>query len=377
MGKAHSNAYRDAGLFFDLPLIPEMKIICGRNPSGLAEAQKRFGWKDTETDWKKVIRRNDIDLVDISSPPDTHRDIAVEAAKEGKAIFCEKPLALNIADASAMLEAAEKYGVVHAVCFNYRKLPAIRLAKKIISEGRIGEIRHIRAVYLQDWLLSPEFPLVWRLRRASAGSGSHGDLNVHLVDMARYLIGEFESVIGMDKTFIQERPLLKEEANTLATEIETSSHHAKKGRVDVDDAMLFLARFVNGAIGSFEASRFASGRKNYQRFEINGSRGSLLFNLERLNELEFYSLDTSPETQGFTLINATDSVHPDADSFWPVGHLIGYGDTFTIMVKDLIQAIAEKKEVSPNFLDGIAAQRVLDAVEESIRREKWIKVSSP
>ncbi|MCK9266522.1 Gfo/Idh/MocA family oxidoreductase [bacterium] len=373
MGKAHSHAYKDAGIFFDLPILPVMKVICGRTEGPLKMAKEKFGWEEYETDWKKVVKRDDIDLIDITSPPDAHKSIAVTAAKEGKTLFCEKPLAATLKEGYEMLEAVEKYKVKHAICFNYRKLPAIGLAKNLIDSGKIGKIYHIRASYLQDWILDPQFPLVWRLDKKVAGSGAHGDLNAHLIDLARYLVGEFEEVTGVKETFIKERPLIQE-TGILETGLKDKSKSEKTGKVTVDDTTLFLARFTNGAIGSFEATRFAAGRKNGQRFEINGSKGSIFFNLERLNELQYYSVDEPESTQGFKTIIATDASHPYAANWWPAGHIIGYGDSFVNMVADICTAIAEDKNPVPNFYDGIKCLEVLNAVEESASKKNWVKI---
>ncbi len=373
MGKAHSHAYKDVGIFFDLPVDPRMKVICGRAEKPLKTAKEKFGWDEYETDWRKVVRRKDVDIIDITTPPNAHKEIAIEAAKEGKTVFCEKPLASTIRDAYEMVEAVEKYGVKHAVCFNYRKLPAIGLAKQLIETGKLGKIFHMRAVYLQDWIIDPEFPLVWRLERDVAGSGSHGDLNAHLIDMARYLVGEFDEVIGMSKTFIKERPLIRE-TGELETGLKDKAKSEGKGTVTVDDATLFLARFKNGAIGSFEATRFAAGRKNGQKFEINGSRGSIVFNLENLNELQYCSMDDPEYAQGFRTIIATDASHPYAGNWWPAGHIIGYGETFINIVADLLNSVAEGKNPSPDFYDGIRCQEVLCAVEESIGKRSWVEV---
>lgn len=374
MGKAHSFAYKNVSLFFDLPINPVMKVICGRTEKAVSQAKEKFGWLEYETEWKKVVERKDIDLIDITTPPNSHKEIAIEAAKNGKIVFCEKPLASTLRDAYEMLDAVEKYNVKHAICFNYRKLPAIGLAKKLIEQGKIGKIYHMRAVYLQDWIVDPDFPLVWRLQKSVAGSGAHGDLNVHLIDMARYLVGEFDEVVGINETFIKERPVLK-----LKEELETGLGEFKekaeeKGIVDVDDATLFLVRFKNGAIGSFEATRFAPGRKNGQRFEINGSKGSIVFNLERLNELEYYSREDEQGEQGFRTIIATDASHPYAGNWWPAGHIIGYGEAFVNMVADIFNSIARGENPSPNFYDGVKCQEVLEAVDQSIKERKWVKV---
>ncbi len=293
MGKAHSNAYLKVAKFFDPDPAPVMKAICGRHADETAEFAKRFGWESYESDWRKVCERKDVDVVDIASPGGMHHDIAVAAAKAGKHVFCEKPLAFNLKDAREMLDAARKAGVVHMVNFNYRVVPALALAKQMIAAGEIGEIRHFRATYLQDWLNDPKFPMNWRLRKDAAGSGANGDLNAHHVDMARFLVGEIGEVVGMKKTFITERPAEGRSAGLTAT--------AGVGteKVTVDDATLFLAKFSNGALGSFEATRMAPGRKNFNRVEINGSKGSLVFNFEEMNVLQFYNCADPAGRQGF------------------------------------------------------------------------------
>ena len=262
MGKAHSNAYLNVARFFDLPAPPVMRAICGRSEAAVREVARRWGWESVETDYRRLVARDDIDLIDIATPNNTHAKIAIAAAKAGKHVVSEKPLAMNVAEAGEMLRAVTTAGVRHMVWFNYRRIPAIALARKLIQQGELGRIFHIRAAYLQDWIVDPGFPLVWRLRKAIAGSGAHGDLNAHITDLARYLVGEFESVVGMSETFVKERPL-EAEASGLS-----ARGGRKKGKVTVDDAALFLARFRNGAIGSFEGTRFATGRKNGERLEI-------------------------------------------------------------------------------------------------------------
>jgi predicted dehydrogenase len=375
MGKAHSHAYRDVGMFFKPDVLPVMKVLCGRNEANVKEAAKTFGWEDWETSWRKFIKRDDVDLVDIVTPNSTHKDIAVEAARAGKHIFCEKPLAMNFNEAKQMVSAVEKAGVKHMAAFNYRKVPAIAFAKKLIEEGRLGKIHHFRAVYLQDWIADPDFPLVWRLKKNVSGSGVHGDLNSHLIDLGRFLVGEFDSVVGMDTTFIKERRVEN-------TELKTSNLRFGKNRkrkpmmakVTVDDATLFLARFKNGAIGSFEATRFARGRRNAQRIEVNGSEGSILFELEDMNILWFYDTKDARGLQGFRRIQVTEQEHPYIKAWWPAGHIIGYEHTFVHLVYELLQAIAEKRLPSPNFYDGLECQRVLDAVTTSIKDERWVRV---
>lgn len=373
MGKAHSHAYRDVAMFFKSENIPAMKVICGRTESALAEAAKRFGWESYETSWEKLMQREDIDLIDINTPNYTHRDIAVAAAKAGKAILCEKPLARNLAEAQEMLREVEKSGVKHMVCFNYRKVPALALARNLIKNGHLGRIYHFRAQYLQDWITDPEFPLVWRLRKELSGTGVHGDLNSHIIDLARFLIGEISQVIGMQKTFIPQRPKLKTDKE-LTTGL-TAQSDKEMGEVTVDDATLFLAKFANGALGSFEASRFANGRRNALRLEINGSKGSLVFELENMNELWFYSCKDSRGMQGFRRIQVTEPEHPYVNAWWPPGHIIGYEHTFVHIIYDFLKAIDENKMPSPNFRDGVECQKVLEAVEKSVKEEKWVKIS--
>ncbi|RKX92029.1 MAG: gfo/Idh/MocA family oxidoreductase, partial [Spirochaetes bacterium] len=368
----HSNAYRKMPMFFNTEAIPVLKAICGRTEKAVAEAARKFGWESYETSWEKLVKRKDIDLVDITTPNSTHKDIVLAAAAEGKDILCEKPLAMSLQEAEDMLRAVEEAGVKHMVCFNYRKVPAIALAKKFIDEEKLGRIYHFRAIYLQDWISDPDFPLVWRLRKELAGSGAHGDLNSHIIDLARYLVGEFDRVIGMQETFIKKRPRLKE-TEDLTTGL-TAEAAKEMGEVTVDDTTLFLAKFKNGAVGSFEATRFAPGRRNYQRIEINGSKGSILFELEDMNKLWFYSCDDPDNAQGFRRIQVTEQVHPYINAWWPPGHIIGYEHTFVHVVYDFMRAIDEEKNPSPSFRDGVECQRVMDAVEKSIREGRWVKV---
>jgi predicted dehydrogenase len=371
MGKAHSNAYRALPMFFPHSIKPEMKAICGRDPEGLEQARAQFGWESSETDWRELVKRDDIDLIDINAPSDAHKEIALAAAAAGKHLFCEKPLALTLEDSREMLEAAEKAGVKHMVGFNYRFAPAVRLAKKLISDGRIGEIYHFRAVFLQDWIIDPSFPLVWRLQKEIAGSGSHGDLGAHLIDMARYLVGEFNEVIGMNETFIKERPIAAAMTGLSAK----GSEDGPRGQVTVDDATLFMTRFANGALGSFEATRFAAGHRCTNAFEINGSKGSIKFDFERMNELQVYFTDDAEDVQGFRRVLATDPAHAYMDAWWPAGHTIGYEHTFTHEVHELMQAFAEDRQPVPNFVDGVKCQEVLEAVDRSIAERRWVAIS--
>lgn len=358
MGKTHSNAWRQVARFFDLAQEPVMKVICGRSSSEVERAAHKFGWAEAATDWREVVARDDIDVVDICTPGDSHRDIAVAAAKAGKAILCEKPLANTLAETEEMLAVVEQAGVTNMLCHNYRRAPAVALAKRLIEEGQLGELYHYRGTYLQDWNVDPDFPRVWRLEKSKAGSGALGDIASHSIDLARFLVGEITEVCGLMKTFITERPLPEDKS--------------QKGIVDVDDAAALLCKFENGAMGTIEASRFATGRKNYNRFEINGSKGSLAFDLERMNELELYLEEGA--NSGFRTINVTDPAHPYVGAWFPPGHIIGYEHTFTHTVLDFLMAIDAGGIPSPNFRDGVANQRVLDTVEHSAASQRWEKV---
>lgn len=358
MGRAHSNAWRQVSRFFDTPSEPVMKVIVGRNAAGVEKAAAQLGWQEHSTSWQEVVERKDVDIVDICTPGDSHAEIALAAAAAKKVVFCEKPLANTVPEAEKMLKAVQDAGVVHMLCHNYRRAPAVMLAKKMIDEGRIGEIHHYRGTYLQDWITDPQFPRLWRLQKSRAGSGALGDIASHSLDLGRFLVGEVEEVAGLLHTFVHERPL--------------PDDPKKKGKVDVDDAALSLLRFENGAIGSVEATRFALGRKNYNRFEINGSQGSIVFNLERMNELELY-VEEGPDS-GFKTILATDGSHPYYGAWWPPGHIIGYEHTFTHTVLDLLKAIDEKKVPLPNFEDGVRNQKLLDAIEKASSERSWVKV---
>jgi len=368
MGKAHSNAYLNVAKFFDLDAVPVMQAVCGRHKNAVKAFANKWGWASYETDYRELVARKDIDLVDVCTPNNTHRDMVLAAAKAGKAIACEKPLAMNVAEAEEMLKAVKAAKLRHMIWFNYRRCPAIGLAKRLIDEGRIGRVFHVRAVYLQDWIVDPEFPLAWRLRKEVAGSGAHGDLNAHLIDLARYLVGEIGEVVGMSETFIKTRPV-ESAGGGLAGKAGKG-----KGKVTVDDAVLFLARFENGAVGSFEATRFASGRKNYNRIEINGSKGSLVFLFEKMNELQFFSRQDPQHAQGFRTILATEPVHPYMEAWWPPGHLVGYEHTFVNQARDLINGVANNTPLKPDFSDGLACQKVMDAVLKSVEKKSWVKI---
>jgi predicted dehydrogenase len=373
MGKAHSNAWRQASRFFSLKADVEMHTICGRDPKGVEEARAQFGWTNASTDWKAVVNSPDIDLVDVNTPNDTHAEIAIAAARAGKHVLCEKPLAMNVAQCRDMLEAVKKAKVVHMVCHNYRRIPAIAQAKKMIQDGAIGDVFHYHARYSQDWIVDPEFPLVWRLQKGISGSGAHGDINAHIIDLARYLVGEFKEVCGLMHTFIKERPLLDESGKGQGL---TAKGSRTMGRVTVDDAALFIGRFKNGALANLEATRFALGRKNHIEIEINGSKGSLHFDFEDMNRLKFFDNTQPGDRQGFSdiLVTQPGGAHPYVGNWWPPGHIIGYEHTFVHTVADFVNACVGGKAIQPTFEDGLANQRVLEAVEESAKTRQWVKV---
>jgi predicted dehydrogenase len=374
MGAAHSQAWRSAGHFFDLPLRPELNVLCGRDPAATAAAADRLGWADTETDWRRVIERDDVQLIDICTPGDTHAEIAIAALAAGKHVLCEKPLANSVAEAESMVAAARTASaraVRSMVGFNYRRVPAIALARQLVADGRLGEVRHVRAQYLQDWIVDPQFPLVWRLQAERAGSGALGDIGAHIVDAAQYVIGDqLAGVSGLTETFVKQRPLPAASSGLSAGTAD--SDQTGTGPVTVDDAALFIGRFAGGALGSFEATRFATGRKNAMRIEVNGSRGSLAFDFESMNELQVYDADAPADTAGFTRVLVTEPEHPYMSAWWPPGHLIGYEHTFTHEIVDLVMDLAAGKDPVPSFADGLQVQRVLAAVEESAADEsRW------
>jgi predicted dehydrogenase len=356
MGRAHSQAWRNVASFFELPRPPRMAAICGRDPERVAAAAARLGWPAWETDWKRLVQRDDVDLVDVCTPGSGHAEISIAALEAGKHVLCEKPLANTVEEARAMAAAAERAaarGVRAMVGFNFRRVPAVALARELVAAGRLGAIRHVRAAYLGAHLLDPEFPLVWRLRAEEAGSGALGDLGAHAVDLAQYLAGDrITGVSALTETFVRERPLADGSGGQL-------------GPVTVDDAALFIARFAGGAVGGFEATRFATGHDEGLRVELNGELGSLVWDLGAFNELRFFDTGEDEATQGFRRIQVTRSVHPYAAAWWPEGHSIGYEHTFTHEVRDLLEAIAAGRDPAPSFADGLHVQQVLDAVQRS------------
>ncbi|MEJ2008382.1 MAG: Gfo/Idh/MocA family oxidoreductase [Acidobacteriota bacterium] len=371
MGKAHSNAYRQVSHFFPGKLKPRLKVICGRDRKELEAAARQLGWEEAETDWRRVVNRKDIDIVDVSSPGYLHAEMAIAAAKAGKHVICEKPLANTLAEAQKMLQAVKRAGVKHMIMHNYRKIPAAALAKKLIEDGRIGDVYHYHGAYLQDWIMDPAFPLVWRLEKKLAGSGALGDIGSHAIDFARFLNGEFAAVTAQMTTFIKERPLPS--GSGAATW--GAKGKKGKGKVTVDDDTNFLAQFRNRSVGVFESSRFCGGRRNYNTFQIYGSRGSLAFNLERMDELEFYDCTEKQGSQGFKTINVTEAVHPYVGAWWPPGHIIGYEHTFVHAVHDFLAALENDTMPSPNFEDGVKNQAVMATIERSVKSGRWEKLN--
>jgi predicted dehydrogenase len=393
MGRAHSQAWRTVDRVFELPLRPRLAAICGRDKAAAESAAARLGWAATETDWRALIARDDVQLIDIAAPGSLHAPIAIAALQAGKHVLCEKPLANTLAEAermSAAADAAFPSGARAMVGFNYRRVPALALARRLVEQGRIGTLRHVRAVYLQDWLVDPDSPLTWRMQADRAGSGALGDLGAHIVDLARFLTGdEITGVSAVSATFVEQRPLADEfeggagspDPTGAGTGAGAGSAGAagtrRTGQVTVDDAVVFTARFGSGALGSFEATRYAAGRKNGLRIELNGAAGSLAFDLERLNELEFYDGDDTDggATAGFRRILVTEPEHPYLSGWWPPGHTLGWEHTFTNQARDLLTAIAEGGQPAPSFADGLTVQRVLDSVQRSAAAGSgWVAV---
>jgi predicted dehydrogenase len=374
MGRTHSQAWRTVSAFFDLPVTASMKVLSGRSKERTTAAAARLGWAEVETDWKNLVRREDVQIVDVCTPGDSHAEIAIAALEAGKHVLCEKPLANSVAEATAMVEAAERAaarGVRSMVGFNYRRVPAVALARKLVADGRLGTLRHVRAQYLQDWIIDPEFPLVWRLQRDKAGSGALGDIGAHIIDTAQFITGELVTgVSAVTETFVRERPLAEESAGLAA-----GGRAGTTGPVTVDDAALFIGRLEGGALASFEATRFAAGRKNALRIEVNGSLGSLAFDFEAMNELWFHDQTLPAEEAGFRRIIVTEESHPYAGAWWPPGHGLGYEHTFTHEVKDFLEAIGTGADPSPSFADGLRVQKVLAAVERSAAGDsRWTGV---
>ncbi|WP_456823926.1 Gfo/Idh/MocA family protein [Cellulomonas sp. P5_E12] len=372
MGIAHSQAWRNAPRFFDLPMHPDMAVVAGRSPEAVEAAAAKLGWASTETDWKALVARDDVDLVDICTPGDTHAEIAIAALEAGKHVLCEKPLANSVEEAEAMVRAAEASTGLAMVGFTYRRVPAIQLARSLVADGRIGTVRHVRAQYLQDWIADPQAPLSWRLDKQKAGSGALGDIGAHIIDLAQFVTGE--SVTGVSavlETFVKERPVADSFGGLHGTASST-----QVGPVTVDDAAIFLGRMSGGGLATFEATRFAWGRKNAIRLEINGSAGSLAFDFEDMNVLHFFDASQPAAEAGFRRIVVTEPEHAYVAAWWPAGHGLGYEHAFTHQAVDLITAIAEHRQPVPSFADGLVVQRVLDAVERSAANNStWTPVN--
>jgi len=375
MGAAHSQGWRTAPRVFDLPAEPEMAVIVGRNADAVTAAANKWGWAESATDWREVIARDDIDVVDIVTPGDSHAEIAIAALEAGKHVLCEKPLANTVAEAEAMAEAAERAaarGVRAMVGFTYRRVPAVTFLRNLISEGAVGTVNQVRASYRQDWLVDPDMPLAWRLQKEHAGSGALGDIGAHAIDLAQFVTGlNLEKVSGTIDTIVKERPLLDSGSGLSGT---AGNGY---GQVTVDDIAIFTGRFDSGALASFEASRFATGRKNALQIEVSGDMGALAFDLEDLNSVQFYDRTAPADRQGFRKILVTEAEHPYVSAWWPAGHMLGYEHGFSHQVKDLVDGIKAGTDPHPTFADGLRVQRVLDAVERSSENDSaWTRVAA-
>lgn len=356
MGKAHTNAWRQASYFFDPQLKPRLKTVCGRDGAKVEKFAQRWGWESAVTDWRRVIDDPDVRIVDICSPNNTHESIAMAALEAGKIVACEKPLAMNGAEAGRMAAAAR--GKLNTVWFNYRRVPAIALARQLVDEGRIGKVYHFRATYLQDWTMDPSVPLVWRMDKDVAGSGVTGDLHSHIVDLSNYLAGEITSVAGASRIFVNER----------------ERPEGGKAPIEIEDASIFVAKYANGAIGHFEATRFANGRKNGNTFELNGDMGSVYFNLEDMSRLWYFDSRDPKHVQGWRRISVWEECHPYMSKWWVPGCSIGYEHTFANQAADLLEAVASGRPMKPDFDDGLKCQLVLDAVLEACAGNRWVDV---
>ncbi len=367
MGRTHSNAYRKVNQFFELEAEPVMKALCALPEETAKSFAANWGWERAETDWRKVVESDDIDLIDICTPNNLHHDIAVAAANAGKMLVCEKPLAMSAVEGKAMTEAVEKAGIANMVSFNYRRVPAITLAKQLVDEGRIGRTFHYRALYLQDWTISPDVPqggdTLWRLDADVAGSGVTDDLLAHSIDTAMWLNGPITEVSAMTETFIKERAMQDDPSQRKA--------------VKIDDACAFLAKFANGSLATFESSRYARGRKNFNTFEMNGEKGSVYFNLEDPHQLDFFDHGLDAHVHGWQKVMVTDFEHPYMDKWWVPGCTIGYEHTFIHGMADFLKSLEEGEEpVQPNFREALATQYVCDTVLASGKSGKWETVPS-
>ena len=372
MGKAHSNAWRKVGMFFDLPVEPVMKVLCGKFEEEVQVAE-RYGWQETSLDWKEVVKRDDIDVVDICTPNFLHPDIAIAAAKAGKHVVCEKPLANTLREAQKMLDAVKKTKVKNMCGFSYRFAPAVATIKNMIDKGVLGDLYHFRAAYQQDWIADPEFPMVWRLKKKHTGSGALGDIGAHITDLCQYLVGDVAEVTATMETFIKKRPIADSDTGITASGGKKKSQ--KMGTVDVDDAAIYLGRIKGKkTLATFEATRFAVGRRNYNSIEIYGSKGSVLWNQENMNVFRYYNTGDPAYAQGFREVQATDPGHPYTQAWWPPGHIIGYEHLFVHEMYDFLSSINKKDEPYSTFEDAVKCQKVLEAVERAAKSRKWEKV---
>lgn len=363
MGRAHSNAYRRVNNFFDLEYQPVLKAVCARNADAARQFADKWGYESVETDWQKLLARKDIDAVDICTPNNLHKEISIAAAKAGKTILCEKPLAMNSAEGEEMCRAVEQAKVPNMVWYNYRRVPAVTLAKRLIDQDKLGRIFHYRAVFLQDWTISAELPqggaALWRLDASAAGSGVTGDLLAHCIDTALWLNGKIDSVSAMTETFIKERK------HNLTGKVE---------KVGIDDACAFLARFKNGSLATFESTRYARGHKALYTFEVNGEKASLSWDLHDLHRLNYFDHGDEGQVRGWRSIHVSDGEHPYMKNWWVPGLQIGYEHSFVHQVADFLQGLAKGEPVSPTFRDALDTQRVCDAVLESAKSGRWVSV---
>ncbi|GAA3756911.1 Gfo/Idh/MocA family oxidoreductase [Microbacterium kribbense] len=376
MGAAHSVGWRQAPAIFDLPDRVEMSVLVGRDAAAAEAAARKWGWSESATDWREVVTRDDVDIVDIVTPGDIHAEIAIAALAAGKHVLCEKPMANSVAQAESMLAAAEQAaarGTKAMVGFTYRRVPAVTLLRDLIAQGKVGNIHQVRAAYRQDWLVDPETPLAWRLQKDHAGSGALGDIGAHIIDMTQFVTGlAVDAVSGTVQTVVPRRPLLDSGSGLSGTAAEGY------GDVTVDDLAIFTGRLAGGALVSFEATRFATGRKNALTIEVSGDKGALLFDLEDLNRLRFYDRTAPSRLQGFTAILVTEPVHPYVAAWWPAGHVLGYEHGFVHQAADFVTAVCTGAPAHPTFAEGLSVQRVLDAVQHSAAAESaWVDVHEP
>lgn len=376
MGRTHSNAFLKVAKFFDVPVKPVMHTICGRNSQELEEFKNKWGWQNASTDWRKAVTSPEVGLVDIGTPNDVHAEQSIVALEAGKHVACEKPLAGTLADAKKMRDAARKAKGKTFVWYNYRRVPAVALAHQFTKEGKLGRVYHVRAAYLQDWG-GPDVPLLWRFQKKNAGSGAHGDLNAHIIDMARFITGdEITEVIGsVAETFIKERKIV--ESGPKGGIAGGTAGGGQMGKSDVDDAVLFLARFAKGAVASFEATRLATGNQNRNKIEVNGEKGSVRFDFEDMNYLDFYDATLPRKQQGWTRIMVTHGGdHPYVGNWWPDAHIIGYEHGFINQLADICNAIGGKPPVVPlpDFEDAFKTQQVLEAAIVSAEQRRPVKI---